>query len=351
MEKFFLFFVASVFLFFCNAVSGNEANVFEYQNPIEVPCAPDGIRDPQIVRHNGLYYMTGTIPGFWPGSVSPGVKLFSSPDLRNWKDEGFLIDRKTIPEAAWYRDRFWAPELHAWQGKWYLSFNARNESKEHPHFHGCALAVADDIKGPYRMLTLDKPLVRGNDLHIFVDDDNRTYAFWNGGYIFACEIDLEKGTLTGIPKKLFTKSPEKTAWDYIGIEGSYVWKHNKRYYLFYSSWSRGYEVGYATADSVFGPWTKNPGNPIYGNVNPRVLRRFRLPLPADYRKSPFLNCGHNAIFTGPDGNVWISAHGIRKDGTPRLCFDPLKIDVSGTIQYSGPTFEKQIVSFETTDRS
>ena len=201
------------------------------------------------------------------------------------------------------------------------------------------------------MLTLDKPFVRGNDLHIFVDDDNRTYAFWNGGYIFACEIDLEKGTLTGIPKKLFTKSPEKTAWDYIGIEGSYVWKHNKRYYLFYSSWSRGYEVGYATADSVFGPWTKNPGNPIYGNVNPRVLRRFRLPLPADYRKSPFLNCGHNAIFTGPDGNVWISAHGIRKDGTPRLCFDPLKIDVSGTIQYSGPTFEKQIVSFETTDRS
>lgn len=50
------------------------------------------------------------------------------------------------------------------------------------------------------MLTLDKPLVRGNDLHIFVDDDNRTYAFWNGGYIFACEIDLEKGTLTGIRK-------------------------------------------------------------------------------------------------------------------------------------------------------
>lgn len=44
------------------------------------------------------------------------------------------------------------------------------------------------------------------------------------------------------------------SWDSIGIEGAYVIKENGQYYLFYSSWTRGYEIGYATASKITGPW-------------------------------------------------------------------------------------------------
>ena len=85
--------------------------LFRYCNPIRSE-AVGNIRDPQIINVDGTYYLTGTCHPFQRETVNPGVKLWSSPDLLNWNYEGLLIDRSTLPEDAWYRDRFWASEIH-----------------------------------------------------------------------------------------------------------------------------------------------------------------------------------------------------------------------------------------------
>ncbi|MDP4186292.1 MAG: family 43 glycosylhydrolase, partial [Bacteroidota bacterium] len=75
-----------------------------YQNPIKV----EPIRDPQILLVNGTYYMTGTSKiDAGINDEGPGVKLFSSKNLTEWKFEKILIK----PDG-WYRTRIWAPEIH-----------------------------------------------------------------------------------------------------------------------------------------------------------------------------------------------------------------------------------------------
>jgi len=140
-------------------------SVFRYCNPIRSE-AIGPFRDPQIINVGDTYYLTGTTSPFWPGTVCPGIKLWSSKDLLNWKFETFLIERSKLPKDVWYRDRFWAPEIHHKNGKFWLTFNCRNESKKYPHVHSCGRAVADKITGPYTVLTHDKPLLDGwgNDM-------------------------------------------------------------------------------------------------------------------------------------------------------------------------------------------
>ena len=143
--------------------------VFRYCNPIRSE-AVGPIRDPQIINVGDMYYLTGTTSPFWPGTVCPGIKLWSSKDLLNWKFETFLIERSKLGEDAWYRDRFWASEIHQKDGRFWLTFNCRNESEKYPHVHSCGLAVADKITGPYKVLTHDKPLLQGwgNDMTLFI---------------------------------------------------------------------------------------------------------------------------------------------------------------------------------------
>jgi len=131
-----------------------DASKLSYRNPIDSP-AIGSIRDCQVLVCDGRYYLTGTCPPYWQGP-NPGVKLYSSDDLLDWQFERLLLARDATDPRAWYRDRFWAPELHAWEGRFYLTFNCRNDETHFPH--SCGLAVADEVLGPYTVLTHDAPL-------------------------------------------------------------------------------------------------------------------------------------------------------------------------------------------------
>lgn len=296
--------------------------IFTYKNPIYSE-ASDSIRDCQIIPDGGRYYLTGTCPPYWKGP-NPGIKLYSSDDLLHWRFESLLISRDSLDETAWYRDRFWAPEIHKIHGKFYLGFNCRNDSSKRPH--SCGLAVADHITGPYTVLSHDRPLIEdGNDLTLFVDDDQRTYALWAtaGRCISGQEINPSSGTTLGEPFPCLTNGSD--GWDSIGIEGPYVIKRNGVYFLFYSSWSRGYEIGYATAPSVHGPWTKAPSNPLFGAQEQEACARNGLPFAGDPH-SPYIGVGHNAVFTVPDGRDWLVCHYQEKGRPESLGFDPIEFD-------------------------
>ncbi len=316
------------------------ADFFSYQNPIYHP-AIEAIRDCQILPYGGRYYLTGTCPPFWRGE-NAGVRLYSSADLLDWRDEGLLITRDTLSPHAWCRDRFWAPELHAIGERIFLTFNCRNDATGFPQ--SCGIATADTPTGPYTIHHAATPLVEGaNDLTLFEDADGRVYAYYavsgmgNWHSILGCEFCPRTFSLRGTPVVCLERQPH--AWDSIGIEGPYVVRREGRYYLFYSSWTRGYEIGYATASSPLGPFTKAAENPFFGAQDEEACRRNQ----ATYQpspKSPYIAVGHNAIFTGPDGGDWLVCHYQERNGAESLGFDPVEI-AEGRVTSRGPSYTRQ----------
>ncbi|MES2730240.1 MAG: family 43 glycosylhydrolase [Bacteroidota bacterium] len=301
-----------------------------YTNPIAI----EPIRDPQILFQNGRYYMTGTSQ--LDGSITtegPGVKLFSSPNLTDWK-----VEKVLVKPGGWYMNRIWAPEIQLINGKFYLTLNALHDN---PVSQAVCVAVSNRIDGEYKILTPDKPLCEGNDSHLFQDDDGKVYLFNsdNEGVamqdkIVAREIKLEPLQIVG-EKFSIIEPGTKDDWDgstkeNVAIEGPYVIKRKGTYYLFYSSWGRGYEVGYATASNIRGPWVKYKRNPIYGAQDQAACQRNGKP----YTQSPnvpFTEVGHGNVFHMPNGQFWLACHGINKGSTPQLVIDPMTFDESGQI--------------------
>src|SRR5574344_2387114 len=58
----------------------------QYLNPILAGFAPD----PSICRKGDTYYLVNSSFSFYPG-----VPLFTSKDLVNWKQTGHVLDRKS----------------------------------------------------------------------------------------------------------------------------------------------------------------------------------------------------------------------------------------------------------------
>jgi beta-xylosidase len=349
----------------------NQRNVFVYQNPITQGIAPGGLRDCQVFRDGDKWFLTGTAWPHWPreesfGLNNPGVVLYSSDDLTNWHFQKVLVPAPA-PEV-WYRKRFWAPEIHRFDGKYYATFNASNPEYGYPGQH-LGYAVSDQLAGPYTVLTEDKPLTEGNDFTLFRDDDGKMWAFWNRDHDFGirfAQIDLVTGTFLteaqsaieagridyafdagGKPLMVpgYDGRPERKIanyyeWDSIGIEGAYVIKHGDTYYLFYSSWTRGYEIGVATAKKITGPWTKSPQNPVYGGQSKKACAKHGVAYTGN-PESPLEEVGHNAVFSGPDGRLWVSCHGITAGGKPFLVIDPMDFDAAGNVSIQGPTWTRQ----------
>ncbi len=327
-----------------------EAQAFRYTNPN--PQLP--LRDTTILANDdGRFYAVGTSAPVWQGQgqgPSPGVRLYSSANLKDWRDEGLMIDAARLPDDVWYKDRFWAPEIHKIRGRYYITFNSRNESEEHEHHHACGVAVADEVTGPYEVLTHDRPLTDwpSNDLTLFEDDDGKVYAFFNNGWtpvhhIFVAELDLDTMKFKEEPIRCISQEP---GWDAHGIEGAFVVKHEGTYYLFYSSWTRGYAVGYATATDIRGPWTKHPDNPLFGAVA-EGARGIRYGKPIDDPDFPYTHVGHNAVFRGPDGRWWIVCHAQRKDNRQEMMLiDPFWFDDDGNIRTHAPTYTPQEVTID-----
>ena len=348
--------------------------VFRYQNPISDGLDPRGVRDCQVFRDGDKWFMTPTAWPHWPrqetsGSFNPGVVLYSSDNLVTWKFEQVLVPAGG-PDK-WYHRRFWAPEIHKLNGKYYATFNASNPDHGFPGQH-TGFAVADSLLGPYRVVTAKAPLADGNDLALF-EDDGKAWAFWNRGREFGigfAEVDLVAGKLLSEPQTAILPAaieyavdaagkpvmepgydgrPQRKVakchtWDSIGIEGAYVIKRNGTYYLFYSSWTRGYEIGYATAPKITGPWTKAAENPFYGEQSEAACKKNGLTYSGN-PGSPFNQVGHNEIFTGPDGRLWLSCHGILKSkpDKPMLVIDPLEFDANGRLVKKSPSHTPQEV--------
>ncbi|MCM1111122.1 MAG: glycoside hydrolase family 43 protein [Clostridium sp.] len=220
--------------------------------------------DPTIFVEDGKYYLVGT------RNADPlGFILLESDDLETWQPAAGGDSMMLTPAEDVYGTKgFWAPQvLHNSDSTYTLAYTANEQT---------ALACSGDLLARFSnpaAAPIDST-EKNIDPFIFVDDDGKMYLyhvrFDHGNFLWVAEFDPATGRIN--PETLQRCFANTQDWentpDYPSdpiMEGPTVVKFDGVYYLFYSAnhfMSRDYAVGYATAPTPFGPWTKYDKNPI-----------------------------------------------------------------------------------------
>ena len=231
-------------------------HVFRYTNPVTRDTGIS-MRDHYIIKVGNQWFCTGTSNPVWTGH-NPGVRLLVSDDLINWKQHSWIIDAGRLPADCPYNGRFWAPEIHYIQNKYWLTVNSGKITEEDPKgmkTHSIWLFVSDSVTGPFKLVNGPLTPQYNNDATLFEDDDGQTYLYCSGNGLFQAKIDLPSGQIIGsLQKFLDKKEPGYPEWMVGGIEGPFVIKKDGTYFMFFSTWTRGYEVGLLKSRSPLGPW-------------------------------------------------------------------------------------------------
>lgn len=342
-------------------VDGSRAEQLTFENPIPVEFG-----DPYILKaSDNRYYMVGT------GGVRDGFKMYSSTDLKAWKDEGRIYQGNT--STSWDVANFWAPELYEHQGKYFLLYSAdwrENPTNEGENFR-IGVAVSDVPTGPYTSLynrpIFDPgyPIIDGNLLFengkVFlyysrccykhpVESEVAVWARKKGlfneieeSWVYGTEMKADFSGVIGEPQLLLQPpalmSDRQAEWESRSVtsgevnrrwtEGSYIFKSHDRYYLMYSAnffGGENYAVGYATSESPLGPFKKADNNPVLQkNVEQGGI---------------VTGTGHNSVTLSPDGKQMLCVYHGRtsKTGRERVVFiDRMEVLPDGKLMVHGPT--------------
>ena len=221
-----------------------------------------GHTDPEIFYDNGIYYIYCTKSG----GTSDGLQCYSTGDFVTFEDEGIVLSK----EDAYGDLSIVAANILKHENIYYMFY--LQESTE-LGVNTTAFATASSPTGPF--VTEEKvPLTSETDLiggQPFLDDDGSVYLVYtrttggNKTYISklnladgSAELDLDTETLLILPTQEWEYAKASVA------ECGFIVKHNGTYYLIYAggNYNSTYGVGYATSDSVYGPYTKYEYNPI-----------------------------------------------------------------------------------------
>lgn len=247
----------------------------KYQNPIIRGMYPD----PSVCRGEDKYYMVCSSFQFFPG-----VPLFESTDMINWKQIGNCITRPSQIKLDNVRSSggIFAPTIRYHQGRFYMV--TTNDS-----FSENFYIYTDDIYGEW-----SEPIVveqDGIDPSLFFDN-GKCYFISNGsdekgvGSVQMCEIDIATG------KKL---TESKILWQGTGgrfLEAPHIYRFGEYYYLLEAEGGTeyGHMVNYARSKSVWGPYEPYQNNPVLTNRN---LGGY-----------PIQAAGHGDIIEDKKGNWW-----------------------------------------------
>ena len=230
------------------------------------------IRDPFAVTDvpNGRYIMVASMSNRQRGGK--GWECYTSQDLRYWRAPVTVF----TPPAGFWADRdFWAPEIHAYRGKFYLFGTL---SAEHAK-RGTQVFVADGPLGPFRAHT-----DRAATPHDWMALDGTLHVENNQPWMVFCHewVQIGDGTMNAVrladdlskpvgePILLFRASD--APWCRPVQPGKYVTdgpcfyrlKSGPLLMLWSSFGERGYAVGVARSvnATIQGPWTQDR-QPLY----------------------------------------------------------------------------------------
>lgn len=254
-----------------------------YNNPVLKGFYPD----PSVCCANGKFYMVCSSFQYFPG-----VPLFESDNLVNWKQIGHVLTRKSQVELDGINSSggVFAPTIRCNNGRFYM---VTTNDTTHKNFY----VWTDDIYGEW-----SEPVEveqGGIDPSLYFEN-GRAYFMSNGeddngvGGVTQCEIDIETG------KKL---TGSINIWNGSGgrfLESPHLYKIGKYYYLMAAEGGTeyGHMVTYARSESVWGPFESYPCNPVLTNRNkaPNIIQ----------------GIGHGDLVCGKNGDWHILCLGFRQ---------------------------------------
>lgn len=193
--------------------------------------------DPEILysRQTKRYYIYPTSDGFpgWGGSY---FKVFSSRNLKEWKEERVILDMKK--DVSWANGNAWAPciEEKEIDGKYkyffYYSANSvTNKGKQ------IGVATANSPTGPFtdsgKPIITSSPVGQGQqiDVDVFTDPTSgKSYLYWGNGYMAGAELNND---MLSVKEETITVMTPKggTLQTYAFREAPYVFFRKGVYYF------------------------------------------------------------------------------------------------------------------------
>lgn len=278
-----------IFIFLIGITFRGVAQI-KFNNPILSGFYPD----PSVTKVGSDYYLVNSTFSYFPG-----IPVFHSQDLKNWKQIGNVIDR---PGQMNFMDNrvsrgLFAPAIHYHNGLFYVTCTLIDGK-------GNFVVTAKNPAGPWSD-PVWLPQVKGIDPSLFFDRD-KAYIIYNSdapdnkplysGHrtIRMYEFDPETLSVRGEEIQLVNGGVDiskKPVW----IEGPHIFKREEWYYL--CAAEGGTSVNHSQvvlrSKSISGPYLPYENNPILTqrNLDPN-------------RKNPVTSAGHAELVEGPDGNTY-----------------------------------------------
>lgn len=285
MKKIFL--LATAWVIVCHAQAQS------FTNPILAGYYPD----PSICKAGNDYYLVNSSFAYYPG-----LPLFHSTNLIDWKQVGYALDRPSqldLTEIPVANGGLYAPTIRYHKGTFYIVCTQVGPK-------GNFVITAKDPKGPWSE-PVYLPEVNGIDPSLFFDDNDSCWLVHNAPspgnkplYDGHCTIrmiafDYKNLRVTGAERIIVnggTDITKKPVW----IEGPHLYKKDGWYYLMCG------EGGTEERHSEVVFRAKNLTDSFISyEKNPVLTQRHLLNTP---RQFPITSTGHADIVQDNTGNWW-----------------------------------------------
>ena len=280
----------------------------EFYSPIMQGCYPD----PSITRKGNDYYLVNS-----SFAMVPGVPIFHSNDLVNWKQIGHVLDRPSQlkVEDSRISGGVYAPDI---------KYNANNDT-----FYMITTEIAGNM-GNIVVKTKDpakgwsdpvKLQFDGIDPSLFFDTDGKAYLVHNDappagteqytGHRVIKMWDYDVATDKVVPgsDRIIVNGGTDITQKPIWIEGPHLYKKNGLYYLMCAEGGTGgwHSEVIFVSDKVTGPFVPATNNPI-------LTQRYF----AKDRANKVDWAGHADLIDTPDGKYYAVFLGVRPNDKQRV---------------------------------
>ena len=182
------------------------------------------IRDPFILVEDGKYYMYGSRgPETW--GKCTGLDVYVSEDLENWSEPNVCF---TPPADFWSDMNYWAPEVHKYNGNFYMFVSFKSEDK----CRGTQILKAESPVGPF-VLHSDGPVTPREweclDGTLYVAKNGTPYIIFchewvqvKDGGMCALELTPDLKQSVGAPRELFKASSFEAVTSVLEEDGHFV---------------------------------------------------------------------------------------------------------------------------------
>jgi hypothetical protein len=330
-----------------------------YLNPV---YSASGFADPTVLD------VGGTQDEYFAFSTGEKFPVIRSTDLVHWEGAGTALTVRPTWTAQTGEWNPWAPNVIETDqacpgertGPCYVMFFVSVNRTVEPDTNCIGVAVSTDPGGPFgdRGILTDeagsvdasgRPIGCGDDNGYsnidpapFVDQDGKAYLYLSTGHLCAspapggaCPFDRRLSVIPLSDDLLTATGPRQPllgwseAWEQQIVENPWPRRRGNTYELFFSggNYRRTYGMGYATASSPTGPFSKAPVNPILTD------------------SAEVLSVGGGSLVIGPRGGEWVAYHGRSGDyALPRMLrIDRLSSSPDGSLTVVGPTTTPQPV--------